>query len=50
VVCDVYEYAFYVDYQNKRADFVKKFVAFIDWDEDNPDRGQEPLDDARREE
>ena len=33
VVCDVYEHAFYVDYQNKKADYVKKFVAFIDWDE-----------------
>jgi Fe-Mn family superoxide dismutase len=32
-VCDVYEHAFYVDYQNKKADYVKKFVAFIDWDE-----------------
>lgn len=33
VVCDVYEHAFYVDYQNKKAEYVKKFVAFIDWDE-----------------
>jgi Fe-Mn family superoxide dismutase len=33
VVCDVYEHAFYVDYQNKKADYVKKFVAFIDWNE-----------------
>lgn len=33
VVCDVYEHAFYVDYQNKKAEYVKKFTAFIDWDE-----------------
>ncbi|MCI0705240.1 MAG: Fe-Mn family superoxide dismutase [Planctomycetia bacterium] len=33
VVCDVYEHAFYVDYQNKKADYVKKFVDFIDWEE-----------------
>ena len=35
VVCDVYEHAFYVDYQNKKADYVAKFVQFIDWDEVN---------------
>jgi len=33
VVCDVYEHAFYVDYQNKKADYVSKFVQFLDWDE-----------------
>src|SRR3954463_8456764 len=33
VVCDVYEHAFYVDYQNKKADYVGKFVQFLDWDE-----------------
>lgn len=33
VVCDVYEHAFYVDYQNKKAEYVKKFVGFIDWSE-----------------
>jgi Fe-Mn family superoxide dismutase len=35
VVCDVYEHAFYVDYQNKKADYVSKFVQFLDWDEIN---------------
>jgi Fe-Mn family superoxide dismutase len=35
VVCDVYEHAFYVDYQNKKADYVGKFVQFLDWDEIN---------------
>jgi Fe-Mn family superoxide dismutase len=33
VVCDVYEHAFYVDYQNRKADYVKKFVDYLDWDE-----------------
>lgn len=35
VVCDVYEHAFYVDYQNKKADYVAGFVKFIDWEEVN---------------
>lgn len=35
VVIDVYEHAFYIDYQNKKADYVEKFVSFIDWDEAN---------------
>lgn len=35
VVCDVYEHAFYVDYQNKKADYVSKFVQFLDWNEIN---------------
>jgi len=33
VVCDVYEHAFYVDYQNKKQDYVDKFVQFLDWNE-----------------
>jgi Fe-Mn family superoxide dismutase len=33
VVCDVYEHAFYVDYQNRKAEYVEKFVQFLDWDE-----------------
>ena len=33
IVCDVYEQAFYVDYQNRKADYVNKFVQFLDWDE-----------------
>lgn len=33
VVCDVYEHAFYVDYQNKKQVYVDKFVSFLDWDE-----------------
>lgn len=35
VVCDVYEHAFYVDYQNKKQEYINKFVQFIDWDEVN---------------
>jgi Fe-Mn family superoxide dismutase len=33
VVIDVYEHAFYIDYQNKKADYVEKFMKFIDWSE-----------------
>ena len=33
VVIDTYEHAFYVDYQNKKADYVEKFMKFIDWAE-----------------
>jgi len=35
VVCDVYEHAFYVDYTNRKQDYVSKFVQFIDWKETN---------------
>ncbi|MCI0360838.1 MAG: Fe-Mn family superoxide dismutase [Planctomycetaceae bacterium] len=35
VVCDVYEHAFYVDYQNRKQEYIDKFVAFVDWDETN---------------
>ena len=33
VVCDVYEHAFYVDYTNRKQDYVKNFVEFLDWTE-----------------
>jgi superoxide dismutase, Fe-Mn family len=33
VVLDVYEHAYYVDYQNKKADYVDTFRQFIDWAE-----------------
>ena len=29
---DVWEHAYYLDYQNRRADFVKSYVNLIDWD------------------
>lgn len=35
VVCDVYEHAFYVDYQNRKQEYVDKFVEYLDWDEIN---------------
>lgn len=35
VVCDVYEHAFYVDYQNRKGEYVGKFVQFLDWSEIN---------------
>jgi superoxide dismutase len=35
VVCDVYEHAFYVDYTNRKQEYVTKFVQFLDWDEIN---------------
>jgi len=35
VVCDVYEHAFYVDYQNRKPEYVNKFVQFLDWAEIN---------------
>ncbi len=33
LVCDVYEHAFYVDYLNRKKDYVDKFVQFVDWNE-----------------
>lgn len=35
VVCDVYEHAFYVDYTNRKQEYVNKFVHFLDWEEIN---------------
>jgi Fe-Mn family superoxide dismutase len=35
VICDVYEHAYYVDYQNRKADYVEKFLQHIDWAEIN---------------
>src|SRR5262249_14936207 len=33
VVIDTYEHAFYIDYKNKKADYVEKFLKFVDWAE-----------------
>lgn len=33
VVIDVYEHAFYVDYQNRKADYVEAFLKYTDWAE-----------------
>jgi len=35
VVIDTYEHAFYIDYQNRKADYVEKFIDHIDWNEVN---------------
>lgn len=35
LVCDVYEHAYYVDYQNRKADYVAKFLDHIQWNEVN---------------
>ncbi len=35
VVIDTYEHAFYIDYQNRKADYVEKFIDHIDWNEAN---------------
>jgi Fe-Mn family superoxide dismutase len=33
IVIDTYEHAFYVDYQNRKAEYVEKFMLHIDWNE-----------------
>ena len=35
VVIDVYEHAFYIDYQNRKPDYIEKFMQHIDWSEAN---------------
>jgi len=35
VVIDVYEHAFYIDYHNRKADYIAKFMDHIDWNEAN---------------
>lgn len=35
VVVDVYEHAFYIDYENRKNDYVDKFMDHIDWNEAN---------------
>jgi Fe-Mn family superoxide dismutase len=35
VVIDTYEHAFYIDYQNRKAEYVEKFMSHIDWNEVN---------------
>lgn len=33
IVVDMYEHSYYLDYQNKRADYVKGFMGHVDWTE-----------------
>lgn len=35
VVIDVYEHAFYIDYHNRKSEYVERFVNHIDWAEVN---------------
>lgn len=32
LTCDVWEHAYYIDYRNRRADYIKAFWEIIDWD------------------
>jgi len=33
MVCDVWEHAYYLKYQNRRAEYVDNFAKIIDWPE-----------------
>lgn len=32
LTCDVWEHAYYIDYRNKRPDYIKSFLEIIDWE------------------
>jgi superoxide dismutase, Fe-Mn family len=33
MTCDVWEHAYYIDYRNKRPDYIKSFWEILDWDQ-----------------
>ena len=33
MTCDVWEHAYYIDYRNRRPDYVKSFWEILDWDQ-----------------
>jgi len=35
IVIDTYEHSFYIDYHNRKAEYVEKFLDHIDWEEAN---------------
>lgn len=36
LTCDVWEHAYYIDYRNRRADYIKSFWEILDWDKAGP--------------
>lgn len=32
LTCDVWEHAYYIDYRNRRAEYLEKFWNLVDWE------------------